>query len=317
MKPSFRAVLVLFPLMLSGCVGGMPLNSNKEDLLAELSKEGPEVEGVEDTLVKGAAEMEARGEYDKSTAIYQQLVSMKPNNLDYTLNFAAGLRRIGKLDDAETMYDEVLKKHPKNIDAKEGKALVMLGLGEYEAAGEALTKVYEKDKTRWRSINGLAILLVQRNMPKDAIAYFKEALKQSKNSVAVMNNLGLTYAIDGDYGNARRTFERAIARTDAKSPMRRNLELNLALVMGINGDMEMAEKLLTDNLPPAAVSNNLGLYAYLANDEKLAKGYLNTALSQSPYHYERAWENLTTITEHSKGKSLKTPSAKSKVLKVD
>jgi Flp pilus assembly protein TadD len=144
-------------------------------------------------------------------------------------------------------------------------------------------------------------------MPKDAIAYFKEALKQSKNSVAVMNNLGLTYAIDGDYGNARRTFERAIARTDAKSPMRRNLELNLALVMGINGDMEMAEKLLTDNLPPAAVSNNLGLYAYLANDEKLAKGYLNTALSQSPY----------TITEHSKGKSLKTPSAKSKVLKVD
>jgi Flp pilus assembly protein TadD len=295
----------------------MPLNADKEALFGELSKQGPEVEGVEKTLVKGAAEMEARGEYDKSTAIYQQLVSIKPDNLDYTLRFASGLRRTGKLDEAGAMYDAVLKKHPDNLDAKEGKALVMLGQGEYETAGAALSEIYQKDKTRWRSINGLAILLVQRNMPKDAIAYFKEALKHSGSSVAVMNNLALTYAIDGDYANARRSFEKAIMRTEAKSPLRRNLELNLALVMGINGDMEMAEKLLTDNLPPAAVSNNLGLYAYLANDEKLAKSYLNTALSQSPYHYERAWENLATITQQSKGKTSRAPTAKSKVLRVN
>lgn len=314
---SQKAALCLFPLLLTACVGGMPLNSDKEKIFAELNKNGPDVEGVEGTLLKGAKEMDARGEYGKSTAIYQQLVSINNKNISYMLAYASGLRRTGKLEAAADAYDQLLKKDPKNIDAKEGKALVKLGIGEYDEAGTLLSEVYQEDKTRWRAINGLAILLVQRGMHADAIAYFKEAAKQSKNSISVLNNLGLTYAINNQYRDATQTFQKAVDASEPKSALRRNVELNMALVYGINGDMDLAENILKRNMPPAGVDNNLGLYAYLANDESLAKSYLNTALSKSPYHYERAWENLATITEQSKGASGKKFDAKAKVMKVN
>ncbi len=307
----------LLSALLGGCIGGMPLNADKEKLFAELNKNGPDVDGVESTLLKGAKAMDEQGEYTKSTAIYQQLVSINNKNISYMLAYASGLRRTGKLEAALDAYEQVLKKEPDNLDAQEGKALVKLGLGDYEEAGNLLTKVYEKDKTRWRTINGLAILLVQRNMNADAIAYFKEAAKQGKDNIAVLNNLGLTYAINNQYHDATETLQKAVDAAEPKSALRRNVELNLALVLGINGDMDLAETILTRNLPPAGVDNNLGLYAYLSNDESLAKSYLNTALSKSPYHYERAWENLATITEQSKGAAGKKIDPKAKVLKVN
>jgi Flp pilus assembly protein TadD len=309
--------LCLLPALLSACVGGMPLNADKEKLFAELNKNGPDVEGVEGTLLKGAKAMDARGEYDKSTGIYQQLVAIDNKNISYMESYASGLRRTGKLEAAGEAYDQLLKKDPKNLEAQEGKALVKLGSGEYEEAGKLLTDVYAQDKTRWRTINGLAILLVQRGMNTDAIAYFKEAAKQSKENVSVLNNLGLTYAINNQYRDATQTLKKAVDGSEPKTKLRRNVELNLALVYGINGDLDLAENILKNNMPPSGVDNNLGLYAYLANDESLAKSYLNTALSKSPYHYERAWENLATITEQSKGAAGKKVDAKSKVLKIN
>jgi Flp pilus assembly protein TadD len=307
-----RAMIMLCMLGgVTGCFKGMALNEDREKLLKVIAQDGPQVEGVEATLLNNALEATSRGEHQKAAQLYRQLLATNNESTPYALGLADSLRRNGDTDAAEIVYQEIVEKEPKSVEAKEGYGLLRLSKGEFEKAGILLSEAHKKAPKRWQTLNGLGILLVERGTIPDAIAYFKEALKHSKNNPAVLNNIGLTYAIDDQPENALSALGEAIETSPVKSSQRKNIELNLALVMGIYGDMNAAEKILKSHLSEAAVANNLGLYAYLANNEVLAKSYLNTALSRSPYHYKRAWENLDTITKGKGNKRTSTTKPKS------
>ncbi len=318
MKLARSLTALCLPFCLSACVNQVPINA-KEDLLASFEAEGPQVEGVQGTLLKSAREATGRGEYAKAVQLYGQLLGMDKENLYYQLGLADNLRRSGEAEAAGAIYTQISAAHPENMDAKEGKGLAQLYLGEFDEAGAVLAEVHAEDKTRWRTLNGLGILLVERGQVGDAIAYFDEALKHTGNRASVYNNIGLAYAINDEPKEALDALVKGIDAADPKSPIKQQIELNLALVMGIFGDMDAAEKILSEHLPEPAVANNLGLYAYLANNQSLAKSYLNTALSRSPSHYKRAWENLDAITRSTKSgkKDSKKRKPKAKVLKVE
>ncbi len=306
------SILIMLTVTQTACVDGMALNADRKKLMDALSKDGPDIDGIEGTLIKSAKEATEKGEHLRASQFYRQLLSMSETSTPYALALADSLRRGGELDKAEMVYEEILQREPKLLEAKEGLGLLRLAKGEFEKAGKLLSEVQAKQPKRWQTLNGLGILLVERGTPNDAVAYFKEALKYNEDSATILNNIGLTYAINDEPENALQALGQAAEASPSGSAQRKAVELNLALVMGVYGDMQAAEKILREHLPEAGVANNLGLYAYLANDEKLAKSYLNSALSRSPYHYKRAWENLEAITKQSSGdnkqaKSIKLP----------
>jgi hypothetical protein len=63
------------------------------------------------------------------------------------------------------------------------------------------------------------------------------------------------------------------------------------------GNMSAAQRIAEKHLPAGALENNLGFYAHLANDQELAKSYLNMALTGTPVYYERAWKNLDIVAK--------------------
>lgn len=306
--------LAVLPFLFTACDDRSMLGINSKEIFDALP--GPKVDGVEATLLKNAKRVEASGDYNQALQLYKQLYDMDEENEEYILALGTNLRRIGDVSTAELAYNELLEKDADNLDALEGKGLLKLYQGEFDKAGELLAQVHGKNQSRWRTLNGLAIIFVERGQYKEATAYFKEAIKFSQNNVTVLNNVGLTHAINGDQPRAVAALTQAIELSPPASPTKKNIELNLAMVLGIYGDMEAAEEILMAHLPEASVANNLGLYAYLAKDEVLAKSYLNTALSKTPYHYKRAWENLLTITENSDGDVRKHYKGRGKVLRV-
>jgi Flp pilus assembly protein TadD len=290
-------VISLSLLFNIGCYKGMALNEDRDKLMKAIEDEGPQVDGVEDTLLKGAIEATRNGEHQRAAHLYRQLLLSDETNTPYALGMAEAMRKSGDLDNAEIAYREIMLNEPKLIEAKEGYGLLRLSKGEFDKAGTLLSEVHAKEPKRWQTLNGLAIILIERGSFDDALIYFKEALKYKENNPSILNNIGLAYAINDEPENAMQALSKAIDETSVKSTQRKQIELNLALVLGVYGDMEAAEKILKQHLPPAAVANNLGLYAHLSNNDNLAKSYLNMALSRSPYHYKRAWENLETITK--------------------
>jgi Flp pilus assembly protein TadD len=260
----------------------------------------PEVKGVNDTQEAMAKEAAANGDFKRAGQFYAQLVGSQKGTPEQILRYKIGLadanRRLGNNEAALAQFEELYQQNAGNLDIAEGRGLSLMASGKISDAGRAFSEVLEKDPKRWRTLNAVGILFVTKNMVPEAIAYYTEALASSPDNPAVLNNVGLSYAID-------RQFERGIQALDqasrlAKSPaQRKQIDLNLAMVTGVSGDIETAREIASKYLEGPALDNNLGLYAHLAKDDALAKSYLNMALSQSPVYYERAWENLDTIND--------------------
>lgn len=296
--------------LLAGCQGGpAPLDPKK--YLEEA--EGPDVQGLGSTLEQTADSAMERGDYLRAVQYYQQLVDTDRENYHYKFKLADARRRAGDLDTAIGGFEVILKKEPENVDALEGKALALLAQGEYDQSAGLFADVMKKDAKRWRTLNALALLFVKRNMPDEAMAYFAEALKYSKNNASVLNNVGLTHAVNGDPDKAIQALDQASRLAPPKSPLKMQIDMNLALVYGVAGNIDKAEAVAGQYLQGAALDNNLGLYAYLANDKKLAKSYFNMALNSSPHYYPRAWENLLKINDSSKKPSFPSGGKRVKV----
>lgn len=286
-------------LALTGCEGAKQwLDPDKT--FASLAQ--PDVAGVNDTQEQSAKDAIANGDYTRAAQRYEMLVSSskgsKAQLIHYRLGLADAQRRIGDYEKALDNFDQVLKDEPNNLDAQEGRALTLMATGKTVDASRAFSDIVDKDPKRWRTLNALGILFTSKNMVPEAMAYYTEALKYSPDNPAVLNNVGLSQAVDKNYSRAFDALDQA-SRLSKAPAQRKQIELNEAMVYGASGDLDRARELASKYYDGAALENNMGLYAHLAKNDALAKTYLNMALTQSPTYYERAWSNLDAVNEGS------------------
>ncbi len=289
-------VTVISPFILTACDPRPKSQIDPAAFLGELmEKEGPQVDGIEATLLNSAHQAEEKREYSRAIQFYQQLLDSDKENIAYSIGLADNLRRMGQYAEAAARYGAALAKEPSNIDALEGRGLCLINKGDFDDAGDLFKQVIAKDPKRWRSLNATGILFVMKEMPKEALVYYDQALKVKPDEPAVLNNVGLTMAMTQDYPNAIDALKRAGNKLLDGDEQKKRADLNLALVYGLSGDMDKAEQVARRHLKESALNNNLGFYAYLADNKELAKAYLNNALSGSPVFYEKAWKNLETV----------------------
>jgi Flp pilus assembly protein TadD len=305
----------LCALVMSGCQKLREPTIEAQKILEEF--DGPKIDGVTDTILRTAKMAEARGEYEKAAKVYRQLLDREPDSQEFLLGYAEANRRAHEYERAIQAYNGLLQVNEDHIEAREGLGITHLSAGNFDDAGDELSAVMKQDKTRWRTLNALGLLFVHKEMYDEAIAYFSESLKQSPNNPSVLNNVGLTQSVRGEHDKAVEALEKASDLAANNSLLRKQVELNLAMVYGIHGDVEQAEEIAKEYLSGPALYNNLGLYSYLADNEVMAKSYLNMALTTSPRHYERAWKNLSQISKDSKGTQSKTYKGPGKRVKID
>ncbi len=284
----------IFLLFATGCTVDP---KSKVDNRAELNKlKGPEVGSIEANLLSEAEQAVSIGDFRHATQSYKELLDKDPKNKEYALALADSMRRSGDNANALKVLDDLLKKDPDNAAALEDKGLCLMNTGEFAEAGQVFEKVMKIDDKRWRTLNGIAILFTMKNMSDNAIAYYQAALNISTDNPSVLNNMGLTLAMDRQYDQSYDAFRRAKRHLPAGSADIKNIDLNLALVYAIAGKLDDAEQTAAPHLSKAGLYNNMGFYAYLAKNTELAKSYLNMALTQSPVYYERAWKNLSAVS---------------------
>lgn len=270
-------------------------NDVTPEVLVEKSGKDVKFEGVNASLLKTAQKAMEDGNYAKAAQFYKQLMNEDPKGDLYQLAYAEALRRSGDYGMALNTYEAFIRKHPDSLVAHEGRGLTLLAQDDVTRALEVLDTVRQRDGTRWRTLNGIGVGLAIQKKNEDALQYFREALKYNENNSSVLNNIGLTLAIMDDYPRALKALDLAVRMHKGPTKDLERIDLNRAMVMGISGDLDGAEKVAGQYLKKPELYNNLGYYAYLANDRELAKTYLNMALTQSPEYYKKAWDNLQQV----------------------
>ncbi|MDP2734513.1 MAG: tetratricopeptide repeat protein, partial [Hoeflea sp.] len=92
--------------------------------------------------------------------------------------------------------------------------------------------------------------------PAAARARYRKALDLQPNESSILSNLGMSYVLQGDLKTAETYLASAIRQPGADSRVRQNL----ALVVGLQGRFEEAEKIASAELSPDQASANV---AYL------------------------------------------------------
>lgn len=189
------------------------------------------------------------------------------------VKYSAALRKIGSTKEAAAVMQKASTRFPGDADVslEYGKTLI-----EQERAFEAVRHLEiaaEKKRGDWQALSAYGVALDQIDEHELARARYDEALRLSPGNVNVLNNKGLSYALDGDLKTAVKTLRAATANRQGDARVRQNL----ALVLAINGDMREAERLARSDLPPQLADQNVAYFRQLMTQPAFWQDYASTA----------------------------------------
>jgi len=253
-----KLLLLIFALLLAACSG---------------------MSDIDRALLNQAQTYHQSGDYRKEAAIYHELLTDNPGNMDYIYKYAESARMSGQGDMAVRYYDKFLRANPASLDAEEGKALALMGDGKYDEAAQIFAGILQKDATRWKTINALGLISAAKGHIDQAMEYYGMALEVSPDNPNILNNMGLSYALNGDYQNAAMVLTKASGIAGEDTDKKRKIDMNLSLVYGLAGKTADAQKVLKTYLPEDGVNQYLAIYSRLRADRKTAVPYLKHALT--------------------------------------
>jgi Flp pilus assembly protein TadD len=211
---------------------------------------GPETTGS----IAPAARTEAdwRRDLDGLAANYKK----NPMNPPAAMAYARALRETDQRAQAAAVLEQAAIHHPqyKPLLGAYGRALA--DAGRYKEALAVLNNAHTPDAPDWHILSAEGAVLDQLGRHDEARRYYMTALAAAPNEPSVLSNLGLSYALSHDLKNAEATLRKAVALPGAKEKARQNL----ALVVGLQGRFDEADKIARADLPPDEAAANV---AYL------------------------------------------------------
>ena len=191
----------------------------------------------------------------KDTAQAGQAWRADPGNIELDLSYAANLQALGQTADQIKVLDELARRNPDdaNLQAYYGKQLTYHGRG---ADGErVLQRLVDAGQADWRVHSALGSALDQQGKFAQAREQYAIALQGGANRLTVLNNVGMSYMLEGNLKAAEATLREASALPDGDSQPR--VRQNLALAVGLQGRFEEARDIASRDLPPETVDANL------------------------------------------------------------
>ena len=184
------------------------------------------------------------------------------SNPEIAVKFSEALRKIGSTEEAAAVMQKTaarFEEHP-GVSLEYGKVLVESGRA-FEAVRH-LEAAAAAAPSNWRALSAYGVALDQIGEHTQARRKYDRALAMAPGPhTSVLNNKGLSYALEGNLAMAKTILSDAARNAGGDARVRQNL----ALVLAIAGDMNEAERLARSDLPPIVADNNIGVFRQLVN----------------------------------------------------
>lgn len=248
---ALRAGALVSALVLSACATGGK----------ELTADGQSVNYKDEIGV--FTDPSANGDMDPIAAAsyWGSKYDQNPRDVNAAVAYSAALRKIRSNEESVKVITRAANANPDHAGAnlEAGRALVEAGRA-FEAV-RFLEKAEQLTPQDWRVLSAFGVALDQIGEHKLARSKYDVALTFSPGSPLILNNKGLSYALDGDLTSAKQTLRAAVGARGADARVRQNL----ALVLALKGEMSEAERLARSDLPPQIADQNIDYFRALMN----------------------------------------------------
>ena len=172
-------------------------------------------------------------------------------NLDLGLAYAGGLEKLGQTEQQMQVLATLAQQNPTNVHIKALFGKKLLAAGRSDQAIPVLKAVADSGTADWRILSALGSAFDQQGQYGTARETYQKALALQPNQISVLNNIGMSHALEGNLKEEEETLRGAMALPEGKSLPR--LRQNLALVVGLQGRFEESRQIASEDLPPAEV----------------------------------------------------------------
>ena len=179
-------------------------------------------------------------------------------NVGLGLAYAAELEKLGQIDQQLQVLAALSAQNPQNADLQAVYGKKLIAAGRSGEAIQVLKIVADNGTGDWRILSALGSAYDQQGQYSAARGTYQKALALQPNQISVLNNMGMSHALEGNLKQAEQTLRSAMALPEGKSLPR--LRQNLALVVGLQGRFEESRQIASEDLPPEEVEANM---AYL------------------------------------------------------
>jgi Flp pilus assembly protein TadD len=176
-----------------------------------------------------------------------------PRDKGAIIYYAGALRSAGQPQQAVAVVEAGLAIYPNDVDLKVNYAKALSAAGNYQQALTVIADAIRPDAPDWNALLVKGAILDQMGNNTEARATYQQALLIAPNEASLEGNLGLSYAMTNNLDQAEQHLRRAVSMPGATSKIRQNL----ALVIGLQGRFEEAQKLFAAELPPDQVQANM------------------------------------------------------------
>jgi Flp pilus assembly protein TadD len=181
-----------------------------------------------------------------------------PADVGAALAYAAALDQLGQKPSQIDVLRTASSQTRGNAAAQAQLGKAQLVAGDMGGAIETLQRGAALNPRDAQLQSILGATLDQMTKHGEAREYHKAALALAPNDMSVMNNLAMSYALQGKLTEAEPILRKAMAHPNSKATPR--VRQNLALVVGLQGRFDEAKQIASEDLPPDQVQANM---AYL------------------------------------------------------
>jgi Flp pilus assembly protein TadD len=176
-----------------------------------------------------------------------------PTDPEIAIAYAQALRATGQFSQAAAVLQQASIRNPRHTGVLGAYGRALADLGQYDQALDVLSKAHTPDQPDWRILNAEGAVLDQMGKHVEARRYYETALRIAPEEPSILSNLGLSYALSKDLANAESTLKRAAGLPNSEPRVRQNL----ALVLGLQGKYQEAERAAAADLPPEEAQANI------------------------------------------------------------
>lgn len=169
------------------------------------------------------------------------------------LSKARDERKKGRPAKAMALLDTAAKKDAKNKVLAKERGLLALELGQLGKAEKLIKSAMDTETADWRLHSALGSTFAAKGNQHDAQVQFAKALDLAPDHPSVLNNLALSYALEGRHKEAEELLRRAAKGIDAKVQTKQNL----ALLLGLDGKISEARRVSRASLPEGQSEANI------------------------------------------------------------
>lgn len=161
-------------------------------------------------------------------------------NMDAVFEEAVAHHGAGRFEEAVALYDNVLSAKPDQPDALHLKGLAFAQSGKLNEGVELIRKAIAKNGDALDYHKNLGAILLQANHPVEALSVYRSAVEIAPNDPVLQSSIGILHHQLGALSDAEAAFRRAVAL----SPDTPEAHNNLGNVLKEKGALDEAEAAL-------------------------------------------------------------------------